>query len=83
MQVIIKIDLREIASYLGMILILAAYGLSSFEVFDSSATTYQIMNLTGALLLAQDLVRKKAIAALILEIVWAGIAVVSLVKTLL
>ena len=34
------IDLREIGSYLGMMLILLAYGLNSFEMLDASEVTY-------------------------------------------
>ncbi len=77
-----KIDFFPIFGWVGMIFILLAYFLVSFEFFVLNSIVPILLNLFGSCLLALDVLKRRAFAVLTLEIIWAGIALVSLVKVL-
>jgi hypothetical protein len=72
--------LAEIAGWYGTLAILGAYALSSFGILPTTATAYQLLNLTGGLGVAWVCWRKRTWQAFWLEAVWATIAVVALVR---
>jgi hypothetical protein len=65
-----------------MILILGAYGLLSFEVILSTSHTYQLMNLIGAIGIAYISIKRKAYPPGVLNIIWALIALVAIIRIL-
>lgn len=70
----------EFAGWYGVLAILTAYALVSFEVIDVHSLAYPLINLTGALgLLASSLAKKDKQPA-VLNSVWAGVALVAIIK---
>jgi len=81
----VKREKRQIAahdalSWSSMVLVLLAYGLLSFGVFERTDALYHSMNLFGALGLGLDCFRKKAFPPMVLNIFFAAIAVVTLAR---
>lgn len=70
----------NIAGWLGAILILAAYFLISENKLKSSSAFYQILNLTGAILLIINTIYLGAYPSAFVNIIWVGIAAWSLIK---
>ena len=68
----------EILGWLGMLLLLGGYTGLSFEFFEEESLTYILMNLFGAGFIALNAWRQKDNPAAVLNIIWMGIAVVSL-----
>jgi len=71
----------EILGWYGAAAILLAFALSSFGVLSPASLIYQILNLTGALSIFADTMTKKDYQPATLNIVWAMIALVSLLRT--
>ncbi len=71
----------DVSGWYGVIAILAAYGLVSFNVIGSSGLIYQL-NLTGGGSIALASVRKRAYQPVTLNVAWAMIALVALIKLL-
>ena len=72
--------LIETIGWYGMAAILLAYVLVSFKVIASDSVTFQLLNLTGALGVAVISLRQKAKQPAALNIIWAIVAAVALVK---
>ncbi|MBL8749026.1 MAG: hypothetical protein JNK78_07695 [Planctomycetes bacterium] len=70
----------EVAGWYGMLAILAAYALNSFEVLRNTDVSFQLLNLTGALGVAWVCFRRRTWQAFWLEAIWAVIAVIALVR---
>ncbi len=70
----------HICGWIGTFLTLLAYVLVSFKKVDVLSRAYQWLNLIGALGLATYVLNQHAWPALLLEIVWGGIAIVALLK---
>lgn len=71
----------ELCGWGGMLLILWAYYLISTGKTTASAHTYQWLNLTGAIALGVNVFYKQSWPAVGLEIIWAGIAIKTLLTT--
>jgi hypothetical protein len=69
----------EVAGWYGMVAILLAYALSSFGVIGHGAL-FQALNLTGALGLSWLCFCRRTWQAFWLEAIWAGVALVSLLR---
>jgi len=72
----------DILGWIGMVLVLLAYTLLSTNKI-SNGKLYQVLNLVAALLMAIGLFPTKAWFSFALQVVWALIAVISLVKLLI
>lgn len=72
----------DILGWIGMVLVLLAYILLSTNKI-SNGKLYQVLNLVAALLMAIGLFPTKAWFSFALQVVWALIAVISLVKLLI
>lgn len=72
--------LTEACGWYGMVAILAAYTLVSFELVNSSGSVFQLLNLTGAIGLIIVAASKGVIQSVILNIFWCTVAIVALVK---
>ncbi len=70
----------EVAGWYGMLAILAAYALNSFDVLRNTDVSFQLLNLTGALGVAWVCFRRRTWQAFWLEAIWAVIAVIALVR---
>jgi hypothetical protein len=68
----------EIAGWYGVLAILIAYGLNSFNVWGSQSIPYQLLNLSGAICVGWSALAKKAYQPFALEVAWALIAAISL-----
>jgi hypothetical protein len=75
--------LIELYGWYGMAAIVLAYALASFSVIDARGLAFQIMNGTGALGIVVVSFRRKAYQPGVLNILWALIAIVAIVKNLL
>ena len=69
----------DILGWIGMILVLLAYGLLSINKIDNGKT-YQIINLVASILMAIGLFPKNAWFSFALQIAWGIIALISIIK---
>ena len=69
----------EVLGWIGIILVLLAYGLTTFEVISGSSLLFMGLNLLGAIGIALDAWEDKNIQPVVLNIIWAVIAVVGIV----
>lgn len=72
--------ISEFCGWYGVIAILVAYTLLNFELTDSHSLLYQILNITGALGIAYDALKDKDYQPVVLNIIWALIALFSIIK---
>lgn len=70
----------ELFGWYGTVAILGAYALLSFGVIEAGSATYQLLNLTGVLGIIAVSIPKKNYQPVVLNLVWAVIAVIALVK---
>lgn len=70
----------ETFGWYGTVATLAAYALISFGVLPSDSFWFQVLNLTGALGLTTISFYKKTYQPAVLDLIWAGIALVALIK---
>jgi len=68
------------AGWYGVAAILASYALLNFGVLHSNDLVYIILNLTGSVGIFVDAFRDKDYQPVVLNVVWAAIAIVSLVR---
>jgi len=74
--------LTEVAGWYGACAILVAYFLVSFQLVPVDGIIFQVLNLTGSLGIIVVSVRKRVTQSVVLNIVWVGIAIVSLGRML-
>jgi hypothetical protein len=70
----------ELIGWLGFILIVSAYLLITIKLVEVSSAPYHLMNLIGALCMVANAKHKGARPLLWLNIVWALVAIVGLLK---
>jgi hypothetical protein len=73
----------EALGWYGTFAILLAYALVSLGILSSQTFIYQILNGTGALGIVYISFKKRAYQPGILNIIWAIIALIALIKLLL
>jgi hypothetical protein len=69
----------DIVGWIGMIMVLVAYLLLSFNKIKNGYT-YQILNLLAGILMAIGLYPKNAWFSFTLQIIWALVAIIAIVK---
>ena len=69
----------DIVGWIGMSLMLLDYFLLSLNKIDAGKT-YQLLNLVAALLMAIGLFPKNAWFSFTLQVIWAIVAIVALIK---
>ena len=72
--------IKELIGWYGIVAIVSAYILLSFEIIYSTDLLYQILNVTGALGIVYISFEKKAYQPGILNIIWALIATIAIIK---
>jgi len=70
----------EIFGWYGTVAIVGAYALVSFSIIQSNSALYQLLNLTGAIGIVAISLAKKAYQPATLNIIWAVIAAIALIK---
>lgn len=65
---------------IGSILIVAGYFAVSNKKMDASLPPFQLLNLVGAAMLIVSLAYRPNVGALLIEVLWAIIAVVTLAR---
>lgn len=74
--------LVQIAGWYGVAAIILAYMLNSFSILDSHSLSYQLLNLSGALGIISEAASKKDAQPVVLNIVWAAIALLAILNIL-
>ena len=72
--------LIQTAGWIGTILIVLAYFLISHQYVTGKSKIYQLMNLFGAIGVGINVFHQEAWPALALQITWAIIAIISLIR---
>ena len=72
--------IEEIIGWYGTLAILIAYGLVNFDLLTTKSLIYQLLNLTGAISIVYISFDKKNIQPAVLNIIWALIGLISIVK---
>jgi len=70
--------IAEILGWYGTAAILTAYALVSFGVLTGGSIWFQLLNLTGALGIIVIATYKKVAQSVVLNIVWATVAIVTI-----
>lgn len=70
----------EIAGWYGIVAILAAYSLVSFNVISGDSIVFQLLNLTGAIGVLIISTYKKVVQSVVLNIFWAAVAIIAIVR---
>ena len=74
---------KQIISFLGwygVVAVVVAYVLISFSLVSSNALVYQLLNLSGALGIMIETYYKKDYQPFWLNLIWAGIALIAIIK---
>ena len=78
-----KNTVAEIAGWYGTVAILLAYTLVSFSLVDQKGALFQLLNLTGAIGIIIIAVYKKVTQSVVLNIIWAAVAITALIKLII
>ena len=70
----------EILGWYGCIAILGAYGFVSFSLIAAEGLVYQFLNITGSVGLLIIAYRKKVYQSVLLNIIWAIIGIVAVIR---
>jgi hypothetical protein len=74
--------LVDIAGWIGSIGVISAYALISTKRVDGRSLSYQLLNLTGGILLVINTVYYGAYPSTLVNLVWIGIAIYALARIL-
>ena len=74
---------NELIGWYGMVAIVLAYALVSFEYLSANSLMYQLLNATGALGIVYISFLKKAYQPGVLNMIWTIIAVIATIRLLL
>ncbi len=69
-----------VAGWYGVLAILLAYGLVTFNVVAAKSYVYQLLNLTGAVGLVAEAASKRDVQPAALNIVWAIVAAIAVIQ---
>lgn len=72
--------LIEAIGWYGVVALLLAFALVSFDVLRSSSIWYQLLNLTGAAAIALDAFNQKNYQPGVLNVIWGIVALIALVR---
>ena len=64
--------------WLGAVALLAAYALVSFKRLEGDSSTFQLLNISGSILLAANTLFYGSYPSTFVNLIWAGIAVFSI-----
>ena len=75
--------ITETLGWYGVVAVVGAYALLSLGILSSNSLTFQVLNLTGAIGIVIDAIDDKNTQPAVLNIIWAIIAIVAIVKILI
>ena len=75
--------LFEIIGWYGSIAIIIAYGLVSYSLVSATGFIYQFLNFTGAIGIIVISYKKKVWQSVSLNLVWAVIGLIALIKIII
>lgn len=78
----IKQIIDETIGWYGTVAIVGAFAMVSFEILAPTSLLYQILNGMGALGIVYISIKKKAYQPGVLNIIWAVIAVIAIIRLL-
>jgi len=78
----VKNIIDEIIGWYGTLAIISAFVMVSFELISPISLSYQIMNATGALGVAYISLKNKVYQPGVLNIIWALVAIIAILKLL-
>ena len=81
MNLKLRREFGEFLGWYGTVILLIAYGLSSFNILGPKDSLYQILNSTGALGIAYISFKRRAYQPAILNVVWFLIALMALIRS--
>jgi hypothetical protein len=64
--------------WMGAALLLVAYAMVSFKKLEGNSNAYQLLNISGSLLLAANTIFYRAYPSSFVNLIWTGIAVFSI-----
>ena len=73
----------EALGWYGVVAVVLAYALLSFKILSSDSLLFQGLNLTGAIGIVIDALDDKNTQPAVLNIIWAIIALIAIVKILI
>lgn len=73
----------KIVGWYGVVVLLGAYALVSFDVVSPDGVLFQFFNITGSIGIALEASSRKSWPATVLNVVWALIGALALAKILL
>ncbi len=76
-------QLTELFGWYGVLAILLAYGLLSFNVISSNSLSYHLLNLSGGLGIIADSSMVKNYPPVVLNSIWVVIALFAIAKILM
>jgi hypothetical protein len=72
----------EFCGWYGMSALIVAYALASFNVLSAGGIIFQLLNLTGSIGLLIDATAKKVIQIALLNVFWALIGIIIVIRLL-
>lgn len=74
---------KDMSGWIGVLLILTAFALTTFGVIDAENVAYGILNFVGALGIIISSYAKKDFQPVILNIAWLLVATIGIIRSLL
>ena len=74
--------LKDIMGWIGVLLILIAFILTTFGIINATNAIYGILNFVGALGIITSSYAKKDLQPVILNLVWLFVAVVGIIRSI-
>jgi hypothetical protein len=74
--------LKEIIGWIGVLLILTAFTLTTFSIIDAKDIAYGILNFIGALGIITSSYAKKDFQPVILNLVWLLVATIGVIRSI-
>ena len=68
----------DVIGWVGATALLVAYAMVSHKKLEGDSATYQLLNISGSLLLAANTIFYGSYPSTFVNLIWAGIAVVAL-----
>lgn len=72
--------LTETAGWIGVVLVLLAYFLNSFEIIETKNVMYPVMNLVGSVFIIGSSLDNKDWQPIVLNVIWGLIALAGIVQ---
>lgn len=75
-------NIIKILGWIGVFLVLSAYFLINFYYISSKSIIYLLLNIFGSIFIFVETFHKKDYQPALLNLIWLGIALVAIIKTL-